>query len=219
VAQIGKIKSKTNKVITEPEREIPDNKVAVNMTSSEDVSFTPDRHKQVSPVTTAETKIVNEESVNTIQNPIAYNQRSTVEALLSKSVMEVTTPQFVDPQFTFIRVSQMYMNQNLELYYNLKLSEQIQYAQVNSKDKNPAKTIFDAATGRADELLALNRNTTQREEKKNLSMWTFAELGVQTFNTITSGELELNLKKDDEGKVIGYGLQSSLIDYEKNLKK
>jgi hypothetical protein len=145
--------------------------------------------------------------------------RNTIETLQSRSVKEISTRSFVDPQFTFIRTSQMYMNQHLEFYYNLKLAEQIQYAQVNSKDKNPGRTILNAASGKADDLFALNRTSAQHEDKKNLSLWTFAELGVQTFNTITSSELELKLQKDEEGQVVSYGIASGLVDFEREVKK
>jgi len=110
----------------------------------------------------------------------------------------------------------------MEFYYNLRLAEQIQYAQLNSEDKEPAKTILNAVTAKARGLFASNNTTTAippKEEKKNLTLWTFAELGVQTFNTITSSELELKLQKDDEGKVVAYDLESGLIDFGREIKK
>lgn len=162
------------------------------------------------------------------QNVLANNQatefanaafRNPVSQMSSRPAHKISSRQYVDPQFTFIRVSQMYMNLNTELYYNIKLSEQIQYAQINSKDKNPVKTIYQAAAGRADELFAFNGKTQVNEEKKNLSLWTFAELGVQTFNKVTSSELELKLQKDEEGKVVSYGIESGLIDFNKDINK
>ena len=131
----------------------------------------------------------------------------------------VTSKQFVDPQFTFIRVSQMYMNENLEFYYNLKLSEELQYAQINSVDKDPAKTLFSAASDKVGDMLALKRKAAPEEEKKDVSLWTFAELGVKTFNSITSSQVELNLQKDDEGKVVAYGIEGGLLDIERQVKK
>ena len=83
----------------------------------------------------------------------------------------------------------------------------------------PARTILNAITAKARGLLASNNATHPQEEKKNISLWTFAELGVKTFNTITSSELELKLQKDDEGKVVSYGIESGLIDFEKEVKK
>ena len=152
---------------------------------------------------------------------VAMIDRSTVEPLVPRLAGEVHTRQFVDPQFTFIRVSQMYLNQNLEFYYNLKLAEELQYAQVNSIDDTPVKTIFNAISDKANELLAFNHSAPEpvKDEKRNLSVWTFAELGVQTFNTVTSSELELKLRKDEEGKVVAYGLEGGRLDFEKQLKK
>jgi len=156
---------------------------------------------------------------NEINTEIAATLRQSVEPLQSKSAHTVSTRQYVDPQFTFIRTSQMYMNDNLEFYYNLKLAEQIEYASLNTKDKNPAKTIWNAATGKAEDLFALNRKTPDREEKKNVTLWTFAELGVQTYNTFTSRDVELKLRKDEEGKVVAYGLQGGIMDFEKQVKE
>jgi hypothetical protein len=113
----------------------------------------------------------------------------------------------------------MYSNQNLEFYYNLKLAEEIQYAELNSKDKNPAKTLLNAASEKAGSLFAFKKPASAKEENKGFSMWTLAQLGVQTLNTVTQSDMELNLKKDDEGKVIGYDLQSGLFNIDKDLKK
>ncbi len=153
-------------------------------------------------------------------NQLAIAERHSITLLGSKSVRVIKTKQFVDPQFTFIRSSQMVMNQNREFYYNLKLAEEIQYAELNAEDKNPGRTILNAASQKVGELFAFNRNKPEpRDENKNISLWTFAQLGVQTINTVTSGELELKLKKDDEGKVIAYGFENGIVDFEKELKK
>lgn len=217
IAEQGKIKNAVNKVITEPSSAIPDNQVAVNNNPSNAVLSKPGQTISG----TAKTSVTTGNDVVTsrINEPIAYDNRNAVEMLQSRSARKITTRSYVDPQYTFIRVSQVYSNKNLEFYYNMKLAEEIQYAQLNSKDKNPAKTIFDATLGKVGGLFAQNRTAPAVEEKKNLSLWTFAELGVQTFNTVTSSDLELNLKKDEEGKVVGYDLESSNIDIEKDLRK
>lgn len=150
---------------------------------------------------------------------LAVVERHSFDYLQARSAKEVRSRQTVDPQFTFIRTSQMYMNEQLEFYYNLKLSEQIQYARVNTKDNNPARTILNAVTGKAEDLFAFNQKSPVKEEKKNFSLWTFAELGVQTFNTVTSSELELKLRKDEEGKVVSYGIEGGLLDIERDIKK
>lgn len=114
----------------------------------------------------------------------------------------------------------MYQNENLEFYYNLKLSEEIAYAEANAKDKNPAKTLFNAVTGRSSgDMLASKQNENTTADKKNISLWTVAEAGVQTFNKITSSDVELNLHKNEEGKVVGYDLESNLFNIEKSLAK
>lgn len=156
-------------------------------------------------------------SVTTTEQVLTH--RNDIASLAPKAANKIATRSFVDPQFTFIRYSQMHLNHYKELYYNIKLAEQIQYAQLNTKDKNPGKTIYNAASEKAEGLLTLNRRQKNKTEKNNVSLWTFAELGVQTFNTITSSELELNLQKDDEGKVIAYGLEGGLIDVNKEVKK
>jgi hypothetical protein len=220
IAQQGNKINATEQTVTPPETKVPDNQVAltdskpeVHTSTSEQSSDYTETNRQ-----TGSNKVVPVNS-NAINTEIAATFRQSVEPLQAKSAHKVSTRQYVDPQFTFIRTSQMYMNDNLEFYYNLKLAEQIAYAELNTKDKNPAKTIMNAATGKAEDLFAMNRNTPDREEKKNVSLWTFAELGVQTYNTFTSRDVELKLRKDEEGKVISYGLEGSSIDFEKQVKE
>ncbi len=216
IAEQGNVKNNTSKIIVEPDKAIPEKQVAADFNKPADAKIKNLRSKGKTKISTL--PLNNTAAENQGNESFAFVDRHTIEPLHTLSARKVSTRSYVDPQFTFIRVSQMYMNKHLELYYNLKLAEQIQYAQINTKDKNPAKTILDAATGKADELLALNRIAPPREEKKNFSMWTFAELGVQTFNTITSGELELKLQKDDNGKVVAYGFESGLVDIEREVK-
>jgi hypothetical protein len=194
-----------------PDNKLPGNQIAANT-------------KTNIPGTSSSTVVVptnvsgNPEIIQTVENP-NFAARNPIDALNTKPARKITTRHFVDPQFTFIRSSQMFMNSHLELYYNLKLSEEIQYAQLNASDETPAKTILGAASEKAGKLFAFRRETPQQEEKKNLTGWTFAELGVQTFNTLTSSELQLNLHKDENGKVVAYGLENGMIDFEREVKK
>jgi len=217
IAEQGKPGNVIEQQIKEPANLVPDNQVAA--TTQQNTEIPSDQgntssKNQNTPLTADVDVKTNESKKN-----LAVADRQSMEPMQARAARKITTRQFVDPQFTFIRKSQMYLNEQIEFYYNLKLAEQVQYAQLNTKDKNPAKTIMNAATGKAADLFANRSNSHSREEKKNLSLWTFAELGVQTFNTVTSSDLELNLRKDDEGKVVAYGIQSGLIDFEKEVKK
>lgn len=215
IAQQNDVKTKINNSISGPARHLSDTQVASNTKQPADIITVPGK---------AEGKNTNSTSGN---NSYQYQQKvslalidhSAVETLQPRSAVEITTRSYVDPQFTFIRTSQMAMNLNREFYYNVKLAEQIQYAQLNSTDKDPAKTILNAITEKARGIFASNKTAPPKEEKNNLSLWTFAELGVQTFNTITSSEVELKLNKDDEGKVVSYNFESGLIDLERDVKK
>ena len=217
IAQQGKVKSHIDNQIKEPVIVVPDKQVAINNNKTgKFIARVP--KAEVSPKSPSDEK----SSSNIVipeEESVALVDRHEIDILSAYSAKEITSRQYVDPQFIFIRTSQMYMNDRLEFYYNLKLAEEIQYAEVNAKDKNPAKTIFKAITGRGDESLASKNNEPAKEEKKNLSLWTFAELGVKTFNKVTSSDLELNLSKDEEGKVVSYGLEGGMIDFQKDLKK
>jgi len=161
---------------------------------------------------------------NLLSNPmqskiaLAYQRQGNMEPLASLSAKEVVSRNYVDPQFMFIRGSQMEINQRMEFYYNLKLSDELEFARLNATDKDPGKTIFRALVDRASELLAFNKKPVSKEEKHDVNGWTFAELGVKTFNTITSSNVELNLQKDEEGKVVSYGIESSLVNFERAVK-
>jgi len=220
LAEQGKGNLKTNAAISEPAPAIAEKQVADNTTNpTKFLVKAPGQNnsKIINTTTTTDNPDKNQD-----QYALANVDRRIVESIQSLSAVEVTTRSYVDPQFTFIRTSQMYINQNLEFYYNLRLAEQIQYAEQNSNDKDPAKTILNAVTSKARGIFASNNTKTTalpKDEKKNITLWTFAELGVQTFNTITSSELELKLQKDDEGKVVAYDIESGLIDFGREVKK
>jgi hypothetical protein len=216
LADQGKVKNSVNQVITEPAKTTPNNQVATNVIKPAVVVPTHDKNN--SSITNNASQ--NDIAVNNqVQEPLASLDRHAVEFLPTRSAKEISTRSYVDPEFTFIRVSQMYMNQNLEFYYNLKLNQELEYAEMYTKDKEPGKTIFNSIKGKVGDLFASNHNAPPKEEQKNVSLWSFAELGVKTFNTITSSDVELNLKKDDEGKVVGYDLEGNLINIERELKK
>jgi hypothetical protein len=216
IAEQGTVKNTISSTIQKPVSENAGKQTAQTIKQPVNVVSTPDQNNNtIINSTTADNNIL----ISQTQEPVAFADHRSVEILQSRSANEITTRSYVDPQFTFIRTSQMYYNLNREFYYNLKLAEQIQYAQMNSQDKNPGKTIYDATLGKIGGLFASNRTTQPKEESKSFSLWTFAELGVQTFNTVTSSELELKLEKDDEGKVVAYGLEGGRIDFEKEVKK
>jgi len=207
IAEQGKIENKINE---------PGSQLVSKNSSGTAIPSAPDRLADNIPNTKSNN---NSTSINPVPVAIAFTNRHNVEQLQKKSAVEITTRNYVDPQYTFIRSSQMYIYQNQELYYNIKLAEQIEYAELNAKDRKPAKTIFDATLGKVGGLFASNNSKPAREEKKPLSIWTFAELGVQTLNTITSSELELNLQKDDQGKVIAYDFEGGLLDFSKQVNR
>jgi hypothetical protein len=219
IARRGKIKNTSGQQITQPEVKNPENQVAVN--SGKSISSGKSRSKN---------KLTNPNETNTLNNPdnaiknqseepLAAIDNHEIMFLSAKSAQQVSSAQYVDPQFLFIRSSQMYINERYEFYYNLKLAEELQYAELNTNDKNPARTIFRAITGRNNDAYAANRKTPEAEEKSNISLWTFAELGVKTYNSVTSSDVELKLEKDEQGKVVSYGLEGGIIDFEKDVKK
>ena len=131
---------------------------------------------------------------------------------------KIISRDFVEPEFMFIRTSQMRSNEYLELYYNIKLSEQIQYAKLNSKDKNPEKTLLNSLASKVTGLFASNRKTVP-EPREEASIWTFAEQGVKTYNSITRNDVKLDLLKDEQGKVVSYSLVGEKLDLQRDLKK
>jgi len=216
-AEKDNIKNSINTTISNPAKTPENNQVATNNPS-----------EPVKPIIEPGTNLASNKTsfINHIITPkdankgiLAASVRTSVESLQSKPVVAITNNWYVDPQFTFIRTSQMYMNQNMELYYNIKLSEQMEYAQLNEKDATPGKTILNAAVDKIGNLFAFNKPKPELEDKKSVNGWTFAQLGVQTFNAVTSSSVALDIKKDDEGKVVGYGLQSKAVDIEKYWEK
>jgi hypothetical protein len=131
---------------------------------------------------------------------------------------EITSHDFVQADFMFIRSSQMHRNEYMELYYNVRLAEQIQYALLNEKDKNPERTIFNSLASKIDNLIH-SRNEDVPEIKSNLTIWTFAELGVKTYNNFAQDNVKLDLERDEQGKVVSYNLTGDKLDLQRDLKK
>lgn len=195
-------------------------KVTGNLIASENnQTSSQSKQNQVSNINTVTLLAENSVPVSQNQTNEAIRQHQPVSPVEARQAGIVSSLRYVDPQFTFIRVSQMYSNHHLELYYNLKLAEEMQYAQMNTKDANPSKTILNQVKQMGGNLFASKNQDIPKTENRNFSMWTLAELGVQTLNTVTSSQMELKLKKDDEGKVVGYGLESGLIEIDKDFKK
>ena len=214
LSQQGNVKNRINREISQPAITTPGNIAETNPQVAETGNTEPEKSTSRQENPGADIHEANQETA------IAMGNRQQIVPLEPLTSARVTTRSYVDPEYTFIRVSQMYQNENLEFYYNLKLSEELAYAEANAKDKNPVKTLFNALTGRSSgDMLASKQNESTKADKKNISLWTVAEAGVQTFNKITSSEIELNLRKNEEGKVVGYDLESNLFNIEKNLAK
>ena len=141
-----------------------------------------------------------------------------VSLLTSLAYNPIVSRDFVEPEFMFIRTSQMRSNEYLELFYNIKLAEQMQYAQINAQDQNPEKTILNTLSSKVTGLFASNQRTVT-ETRKEATIWTFAELGVKTYNSITRDDVKLDLQKDEQGKVVSYSLIGDRVDMQRDLNK
>jgi len=152
--------------------------------------------------------------------PVVEESRADgmVLAMTPLAYREVNSNAHVDPEFMFIRTSQMHSNQYLELYYNIKLAEQIQYAEINAKDANPEKTLFNTFGSKVTDFFAFNKKN-EVEEKPGVSVWTFAELGVKTYNNITRDNVKLDLNRDEKGNVVSYNLSGDKLDFQRDIRK
>ena len=110
----------------------------------------------------------------------------------------------------------MHSNEYMELYYNVKLAEQIQYAQLNETDNNPERTIFNSFTSRISNLFN-PKSDIKQENKSTLSLWTFAELGVKTYNNISQDNVKLDLERNEQGKVVAYNLIGDKLDLQRDV--
>lgn len=170
-------------------------------------------------------KVVSDNS-SSKQSRSANSAQETQRILITEDVPklsllashDIISHDYVEPEFKFVRTSQMHSNEYIELYYNLKLAEQIQYAQINESDKNPEKTLINSFTSRVGEFFALNRKSTP-SSSPGVSVWTLAELGVKTYNNITQDNVKLDLQRDEEGKVVNYNLYGDKLDLQRDIKK
>jgi len=183
-------------------------------------------HAELAQVVTPEIKtsgskpIIRKSAPSTTETPEAAVQRNTdpMPAMAPVAYNEIQSRSFVEPEFMFIRTSQMHSNEYLELYYNVKLAEQIQYAAINAGDENPEKTLFRSAKAYVSNLLAFNKKPEVKPDNE-LTVWTFAELGVKTYNRIAPNDVKLDLMRDETGKVVAYNLTGNKVDVQRDLKK
>jgi len=157
-------------------------------------------------------------SISAVSQPESIPRNTDImHSLTAIACKNVISHDYVEPEFMFIRTSQMHSNEYMELYYNVKLAEQIQYAQLNETDSNPERTIINSFASRISNLFTLN-SKNQHENKTNLSVWTFAELGVKTYNSIAQDNVKLDLVRNEQGKVVAYNLVGDKLDLQRDVK-
>jgi hypothetical protein len=160
----------------------------------------------------------NQVASNLIVNPPQTDVRSTMPVIESLAQCEVSSKQHVDPEFLFIRQSQLYGSRYIDLYNSVKLSEQIQYASLNESDKRPLNTLWRGITGKVEERI-VDDQRKNAQPAPDVSIWTLAEVGVRAYNNISHDDLELLLQKDESGKVISYALVGDKVNIERGLKQ
>jgi len=161
-----------------------------------------------------------------VSNPVSSNgsdiktvlpERYEVQRIEMIARQEVTSKHQVAPEFLFIRQSQLYGSRYIDLYNSVKLSEQIQYASLNTPDKNPGGTLWRGLRGKMEEKIVDDRRTVT-QPSQGLSIWTVAEVGVKAYNSISHDDLELLLQKDETGKVVSYALVGDKVNFERGVK-
>jgi hypothetical protein len=171
-----------------------------------------------SPVMSDQINIKNPvQSDNRSNNQENVPQRSMMASMDMRVQSEVSSKQQVAPEFLFIRQSQLYGSRYIDLYNSVKLSEQMQYAELNAQDKNPIGTLWRGLRGKVEERIVDDQRTVS-QPPQGLSIWTVAEAGVKAYNSISHDDLELLLQKDETGKVVSYALVGDKVNFERNVK-
>lgn len=170
--------------------------------------------------------IAQQTAVVTNRNRPENNSEKTVTALEVRTEVpmmtllaqnKVTSKQQVAPEFLFIRQSQFYGSRYIDLYNSVKLSEQIQYASLNARDNRPLNTIWRGITGKVEETFVDDQRKSPQSVPE-ISIWTFAEVGVKAYNNISHDDLELLLQKDEKGNVVSYALVGDKVNFERGVK-
>lgn len=154
---------------------------------------------------------------NNLKNQRTLMDRSEMPRMGMLAQNEVTSRHQVAPEFLFIRQSQLYGSRYIDLYNSVKLSEQIQYASLNTPDRDPLNTLWRGLTGKVEEQIVDNQRTAAKPTP-GFSIWTVAEVGVRAYNTISHDDLELLLQKDETGKVVSYALVGDKVNFERGVK-
>lgn len=206
--------SEVKKTIVKPTRDTKINVVEQLIKEKETAitSQTNKRRSHKNPLTpnNQNTGISIPDQLQVFEKEIVSSEIACIEPIFVKSISSTS---YVDAIFIFIRMGQTYVDTYHEYYYNLKLADELKYAEYNCNDKNPEKTILNAIAVTAENRFASLINKPERETTP-FNGWSFAELGVKTYNTITGSDIELILQKDEQGNVMSYGIESTVMNFE-----
>lgn len=126
----------------------------------------------------------------------------------------------VDYNADFLIRSQLYYEQNNQQYQDVKLSEVIQYAEINAVDPQPLRSIFKDATNRfASLFIDDRRSAVVSKQDSKIDFWNVAEAGIYTYNNLTKKDVELDLLKNETGDVVAYELRSDIININRDVKE
>lgn len=152
---------------------------------------------------------------------LASEQRSgSLSYLELKQCGNIQANSEVDYNTDFMIKSQLYYDQYNQQYQDVKLSEVIQYAEINAVDPQPLRSIFKDATNRfASLFIDDRRSAVVSKQDSKIDFWNVAEAGIYTYNNLTKKDVELDLLKNEAGDVVAYELRSDIININRDVKE
>jgi hypothetical protein len=102
-------------------------------------------------------------------------------------------------------------------YTNITVAQNIRHAEI-TPDKNLVQKLLAQGSAVVKEIFRPEDNNI-RIRTGALDLWKIADAGINGFASLTDSDLEFRKKKDDDGNVVAFALESQSMHINRNLRK
>ncbi len=167
----------------------------------------------------AETKKEPSKSKTTASKPTLRDSEGNLDYLANKPIaldfQQETIPSFL----AFYEHSKVAMANNIAFYNEVQAAGFLHPHEETEVEPAPEKALLAFFVDAVKKPFSSKKEPEVEKEPQRVNFWTVAELGVKTYNALSRSEVDLNLKRDKNGNVVSYSLQSEHLDFAREVKK
>jgi hypothetical protein len=154
--------------------------------------------------------------VNLLANERYSGERKTIIEILPRSINFVTSRDFVNPEYLFIRETRNNIETYATLYDQVNLANRMQDEQVLAPVVSSPKSML--RTG-LNKLSGIFTGKETSPSQTTVNFWTIAGLGISGYNLLTDRDLRLLTQSNDSGKVVSYALKGDEFEFTRSKNK